>query len=168
VSDRHRAEQLGAGADRDVVLNGGMALAAREAGAAERDALVERHPVTDLGRLADHDPGAVVDEEVLADLRRGMDLDPGDRPARERDRPRRERHARVVDRMCHAVGEQRLYPRPRGEDLDRADPAGCRIAFARRSDVGADLVHDPAQGPESEHDHRVERGAGLFRDEEGE
>ena len=41
-----------------------VALAAGEAGAAERDALVERHPVADLGGLADHDAGAVVDEEV--------------------------------------------------------------------------------------------------------
>ena len=32
---------------------------------AERDALVEGHPVADLGRLADHDAGAVVDEEVV-------------------------------------------------------------------------------------------------------
>ncbi len=41
-----------------------VALAAREAGAAERHALIERHAVADLGRLADHDAGAVVDEEV--------------------------------------------------------------------------------------------------------
>ena len=40
-----------------------VALAALEAGAAERHALVERHVVADLGRLADHDAGAVVDEE---------------------------------------------------------------------------------------------------------
>ena len=51
-------------------LDGRVALAAREPGAAERDALVEGHPVADLGRLADHDPGAVVDEEVVADLAR--------------------------------------------------------------------------------------------------
>jgi hypothetical protein len=41
VTDRDRTEQLRAGADRDVVLNGGVALAGGEAGAAEGDALVE-------------------------------------------------------------------------------------------------------------------------------
>ena len=45
-------------------LDGRVALAAREPGAAEGHALVERHPVADLGGLADHDAGAVVDEEV--------------------------------------------------------------------------------------------------------
>ena len=48
-----------------------VALAAREPGAAERDSLVEGHPVADLGRLADHDAGAVVDEELVADLAAG-------------------------------------------------------------------------------------------------
>ena len=67
VADADRAEQLGAAADRHVVLDRRVALAGREAGAAERDALVERHVVADLGRLADHDAGAVVDEEALAD-----------------------------------------------------------------------------------------------------
>ena len=43
VADRDRAEQLRAGADRDVVLDGRVALAGGEARAAERDALVERH-----------------------------------------------------------------------------------------------------------------------------
>ena len=47
VADRDRAEQLRAGADRDVVLHRRVALAGREAGAAERDALVERDVVAD-------------------------------------------------------------------------------------------------------------------------
>ena len=41
-----------------------MALSGREAGAAQRHALVERHVVADLGRLAHHDARAVVDEEA--------------------------------------------------------------------------------------------------------
>ena len=44
----------------------GCRLPRGEAGAAERDALVERHAVADLRRLADHDARAVVDEEVAA------------------------------------------------------------------------------------------------------
>ena len=79
MADRDRAEQLGARADRDVVLHRRVALAGREAGAAERHALVERHVVADLGRLADHDARAVVDEQAVADARRRMDLDAGQR-----------------------------------------------------------------------------------------
>jgi hypothetical protein len=37
---------------------------AGEAGAAKSHALVERHPIADLSRLADHNPGTVVDEEI--------------------------------------------------------------------------------------------------------
>ena len=50
MADRDRPEQLGAGADRDVVLHGRMALAGRKAGAAERHALIERHVVADRRR----------------------------------------------------------------------------------------------------------------------
>ncbi len=76
VADRDRPEQLGAGADRDVVLHRRVALARGKARAAERDPLIERHVVADVGRLADHDAGAVIDEQALADARRRMDLDP--------------------------------------------------------------------------------------------
>src|SRR5438309_2290581 len=75
VADRDRTEQLRARADRDVVLLSWVALARLEAGAAERDALVERDVVADLRGLADHDTGAVVDEETLPDLCGGVDLD---------------------------------------------------------------------------------------------
>ena len=47
----------------------------REAQRAERHALIKLHVVADLGRLADHHAGAVVDEEVLADLAPGMNVD---------------------------------------------------------------------------------------------
>ncbi len=76
VAHRDRAEQLRPRADRDVVLERRMALSAGESGAAQRHPLVERHAVADLGGLADHDAGAVVDEEVGADPR-GRD---GSRP----------------------------------------------------------------------------------------
>src|SRR3954452_8941140 len=67
VADRDRAQQLRARPDRDVVLHRRVAVAGREAGAAERDALVERHVVADLRGLADDDAGPVVDEQALAD-----------------------------------------------------------------------------------------------------
>ena len=45
----------------------GWRLPVAKPGAAERDALVERDVVADVGRLADHDARAVVDEQALAD-----------------------------------------------------------------------------------------------------
>ena len=53
--------------------------------AAERDALVDRAVVADLGRLADHDAHAVVDEDAPADLRARMDLDAGEEARQVRD-----------------------------------------------------------------------------------
>src|SRR5688572_25408504 len=67
------AEDRGVRVDRDVVLQRRMALLAdveaaglvRERG--ERNAVVELHPVADHARLAHHDAGAMIDEEVAAD-----------------------------------------------------------------------------------------------------
>ena len=141
-------EQLGARADRDVVLDRRVALAGREAGAAERHALVERHVVADLGRLADHDAHAVVDEEA----RRRSAPPGGSRcPVSARgdvgDRARHERHAGLVQRVGDAVGEQRVDagPRWRGSPLGPTPrAAGSRSCAAR--DVAAELAGDAARG----------------------
>ena len=136
VADRDRAEQLRARADRDVVLHGRVALAGGEAGAAERDALVERHVVADLGRLADHHAGAVVDEQPLADSRGGVDLDAGERAREHRDqraaaaarRPgaARARPGRRAARGCRARWRGSRPARP------RARPDRGRARRARR------------------------------------
>ena len=51
--------------------HGRVALAGLEPGAAQRDALIERHVVADFGRLADHDAHPVVDEQPVADCAAG-------------------------------------------------------------------------------------------------
>ena len=133
VADRDRPEQLGARADRDVVLDGRVALAGREAGAAERHALVERDVVADLGRLADHHAHAVVDEEAR---RRSRAAGWISMPVSVRDAVASARGASGMPPSCRrvgdAVGEQRVHARPRGEDLQRPDAARRRIALARR------------------------------------
>ena len=55
-----------------------VALAGLVAGAAERDALVEHTVIAHDGSLANNDAHGVVDKEVLANLRGGMNLDAGD------------------------------------------------------------------------------------------
>ena len=67
----------------------GVPLAVLLAGAAERDALVERDVVADDRRLADDHAHAVVDEEALADGGAGVDLDAGEE-ARDLGEPARE------------------------------------------------------------------------------
>src|SRR6185437_6530193 len=84
VADGDRSQYLGAGADDHAVAEGRVALALLERGAAQGHALIKGHLVADLGRLADHHPHAMVDEEAAADGGAGMDLDAGQDPAEMR------------------------------------------------------------------------------------
>ena len=144
VADRDRAEQLGAGADGDVVAQGRVALAALEAGAAQRHPLVERHPLADLGRLADHDARAVVDEELAADPRRRVDLHPGHR----RGSGRRAAAAAIGTPASSKAWARRwassaCTPPQLSRISRRRDFLRRGIAIARRGDVGAHLDHQP-------------------------
>ena len=76
ISDPKRPEHLRAGADHDVVPKRRVAFSDVLARAAKRHALIEQAVVTDLGGLADHNTGAVVNDEPPADLCAGMDLNP--------------------------------------------------------------------------------------------
>ena len=118
----------------------GWRLPACEAGAAQRDALEQGHAVADLGRLADHDPGAVVDEEVAPDARGRMDLDPGHDAARVRQQARHERHVGLVQRVRDPVREDRVHARVGEQDLRRSGRARGRVAVAGRRDVLAQLA----------------------------
>ena len=92
LADLDRAEHLRARADHDAVADGRVALAAdagRRVGAAQRDMLVNGDVVADLGALAD-DAEAVVEEEALADLRAGMNVDRGQEAREMVDQPREE------------------------------------------------------------------------------
>jgi hypothetical protein len=151
VADRDGTEQLRAGADRDVVLNRWMALARGEARATERHALEQGHAVADLDRLADHDAGAVIDEELGSDPGSGMDLDPGRRPRHVRDQARHQGHRSGVQRVADAMAEDRVHARVGEHDLGRADRASGRIAVARGRDVLADLTRHAADCPQTPH-----------------
>src|SRR5216684_9189162 len=63
MTDRDRAEHLGAGPDGHPVAHGRMSLAALQPVTAESDAMVERHVGADLGGLPDDHSGAMVDEQ---------------------------------------------------------------------------------------------------------
>ena len=128
-----------------------------EPGAAERHALVERHVVADLSRLADHDARPVIDEQRLADPRRRMDLDAGDDLGQVGEEARHERHARLVQRVRDAVRQQRLDAAVGQQDLaagrrrgprDRA-PARRRGPRGPRRRRGASDAWGRARTPEA-------------------
>src|SRR4029450_5217131 len=100
VADLEGADDLGAGADNDVVAQGRMAFLALQARPAEGHALQQRDVLTDLGGLADDDPHAVIDEEAGAELRGWMDLDARDEPRDVRQEARRDRPAPAPHRVA--------------------------------------------------------------------
>src|SRR5713101_7196448 len=71
MTDRDRAEHLGAGPDGHPVAHGRMSLAALQPVTAESDAMVERHVGADLGGLPDDHSGAMVDEQPRTEDRAG-------------------------------------------------------------------------------------------------
>ena len=128
-----------------------MALAGREARAAERDALVERDVAADLRRLADDDADAVVDEEPVPDAGGRVDLDPRRRAAEGRERAGDERDAGPVQRMGDAVGEQGVDAGPQRQHLERPHAARGRVAVVDGVDVAANLAEDARHCPQAEH-----------------
>src|SRR3546814_20829237 len=91
-----------------------MALAAdavRGVGAAERDALIDRDIVADLGGLADDDAETMIDEEVPADLRARMDVDRGQETRQVIDEAREEEQPRFEQPVRDAVHTAREQPR---------------------------------------------------------
>ena len=77
------AQNRSTGVNRNVVLDGGVALFAAQVlpatgrQRADGDALVNLHIVADDGGLAHYDAGAVVNKEVPANRGAGMDVDAG-------------------------------------------------------------------------------------------
>src|SRR6185312_7390012 len=116
-----------------------MALALVPRRAAQRDAVIERRVVADLGRLADDDPHAVVDEDPPADRRARMDLDSGPKTAPVRqpacEPAQAARPQRVSDRT---VPDQRVDARVAGEHFPTG--AGRGVAVEHHGDVFAQMV----------------------------
>src|ERR1039458_1959055 len=86
TADGDAPENGRAGVDDDFVFKDGMPLAALDDGPGlvdlkplrpQRDRLIEPHATTDPRRLTDHNAGAVIDEEALADLGAGMNVNAG-------------------------------------------------------------------------------------------
>ena len=64
--------------------------------------------IADLGRLADDDAHAVVDEQPLADPGARVDLDPREEPSDVRHEPRHDGHTPLVQGVRQAVELSRV------------------------------------------------------------
>ena len=82
VADGDRTQNLGAGADDDVVADRRVTFAMAGVRHAEGDLVVNIAVVPDFRGFADHDPHPMVDDEASSDLRGGMNLD-SRQPSRE-------------------------------------------------------------------------------------
>ena len=75
--DRKRSDDLRTGADHNIVLQRRMTFPGLLTITAERHALIQRHVVSDDGRLSDDNACSMVDKQSLSDRRTRMDFDTG-------------------------------------------------------------------------------------------
>src|SRR3546814_9508795 len=102
-------------------------------GAAQGDALVDGHLVADLGAFADHGE-AVVDEEMAADGRAGMDVDGGQKARQVVDGAGEEIKLALEQPVRDAVQPQRQHTR-----IKQHFPARARRRVARSEEHTSEL-----------------------------
>ena len=137
-ADSHGAEDLRTRANGHAVLDGRVALPAVASAATECHAVVQHDVIADLGRLADHDAHAVVDEETASDGRAGVDLDAGEPASELRTGARDEARAPVPQHMHHTVRPHGVQAWVQQSDLERSARGGvtqfcCDEIFAQPS-----------------------------------
>ena len=110
-----------------------MALPLFQAGAAQRNPMVQGHIRADLGGLADDHTHAVIDEETGAYARAGMDLDAG-RPAGDLRNPAGEEPELVGPQPVRdTLDPDGVQP---GINQENFQPgASCRVALQHRVDI---------------------------------
>ena len=102
-------------------------MAVARAERAERHALIELDVVADDRRLADDDAGAVVDEEIFADLRAGVDVNAGRTVGILAHDARDERNLALVELVRYAVDEDRVQAGVGEDDLLLAAGGGVAV-----------------------------------------
>ena len=134
VADRDVPQDRSSRADGDVIAKRRVPLGMLQRRAAERDALIDRHVVTDDGRAADNHAGAVVNEKPPADRRAGMNIDPG-RPMHELgDESRENRDLLLPERVNDAMDRDRVEAGIRQQDVEPS--LGGGVALNGRAQIG--------------------------------
>src|SRR5207249_4878441 len=124
-------------ADHDVLPQGRVPLGPFvQRGAAQRDTLVNRAAVTDLGGLADDDAHGMVEKHALADFCAGVDFNAGEPARNMRNKAAQPFEAVVPAPVRAAVQHLRMHARVAGQHFPGR--AGGRVAVKNALDVGAD------------------------------
>ena len=113
---------------------------------AQGHALVKLHVLADQAGFADHDAGAVIDEEIVADRGPGVDVDAGEIVCVFGHDPRDQRHLLLVQFMGDAVdadGKQAGI----GKN-DFVGVSGGRVAIKRRLHIGGERGAERREGAE--------------------
>ena len=127
-------------------------LAATGRQCAQGHALIDLHPVTDNGGLADDDAGAVVNEKVLSDGGTGVDIDAGDGVGMLRHDPGDHGNAHFIQHMGQPVNRNGKKARVGENDLflscrSRVTVVGClQIRLDQRANLG-DLPEEGQTDP---------------------
>src|SRR5271156_452398 len=130
VADFDRAENLGSGADRDAVTDGGVAFTGHPPGAAEGDAVEDRDVFTHLRGFPDHHAGRVVDEQAGTEYGGGVDLDAGQDAGEFGKDARGQPGPTVPQPVADPVAPDGVYAGVGEDDLQRG--RGGRIALLGR------------------------------------
>ena len=124
ISDKHRAQHLGACADKHVVAQGGVAFAGILAGTAQRYSVVDGAVIPNLAGLTEHDAHAVVDKQTLADGGTRVDLNAGAVAAMLADPPCQKKVLVLVQPVRDTVIHQNVESRVQQHYLQHAACGG--------------------------------------------
>ena len=107
-TDRDIAQAFGAGADHHAVFQRRMPLLMLCSSSAKRYAMIDLAVITDLRGLSDDHAHAMIDQQSSADLRAGMDLDPGPKTSDVGDETGQEKQMPPIQTVCDPVKADRL------------------------------------------------------------
>jgi hypothetical protein len=134
IFDSYIAEHARAGADGDMVADGGMTLAGFTAGAAQSHGLIDDDVIAHFAGLTNDHAAAVIDEEAFADLGVRMDFDAGEKAAQLRYQTRQERDTVGAQEMGAPMEDNCVQARVQQSHFECA--SGCRVQAA----YGIDLI----------------------------
>ena len=143
VPDREAAQHLRARAHHHIAAQRRVPLGAFvKRGTAQRDALVNRAAVADLGRLAHHHAHGVVKKHTVADLGARMDFNAGDAAREVRDKAPQPLEPVRPAPVGAAMQDERMDTGVTGQHFPGG--AGGGVTFQNALDVGAESgKHDP-------------------------
>ena len=105
-----------------------MALAGVLAGTAQRHTVINRAVITNFGGLAKDDAHTVVDEQLAANLRAGVNLNAGQVPRQLADQPRQKKALMIIQKMCNLMRYQHMKAGVQDNNLRHIACGGVLIA----------------------------------------